>query len=194
MRIPFAILKAGREFLRDADPMRDTICAGLRHIGVDANKAERGRPEERGSLGLIDIGNGPIRWIDVRKEWKPSILPAPLAIGGGTVYYTDYGIPDANLRGSPRVRIKPVYTKSFPVFGKVAALVWRGKDSGVGVIEALNRDGSIDGPIMYSPDLAIQVDAKRRCWLLSTETRDPPSIELWRGYQAIARRLLEVSR
>ena len=60
---------------------RELVCAGLRRCGVDAQIAERGRPEEkifseRGteSLGVVDIAKGPIRWVNVRKELRSSTL------------------------------------------------------------------------------------------------------------------------
>ena len=51
------------------DRTRDRICAGLQRLGIDAQVATRGRPVERvggsGSLGLIDINDGPISWVNV---------------------------------------------------------------------------------------------------------------------------------
>ena len=57
---------------RFRDHARDDLCAGLRRLGMNAKLAQRGRPEERIalhadhlSLGIIDISQGPIRWINV---------------------------------------------------------------------------------------------------------------------------------
>ena len=50
---------------------RDEMCAALQAIGVQAQMLERGRPEEkitrrrRKSLGIIDIQDELIRWVDV---------------------------------------------------------------------------------------------------------------------------------
>jgi len=84
------------DVLRDIfrDHARDDICRGPRSFGIDAQMAPRGRAEEdigEGSLGVIDIPEGPIRWVNVRK----------IVTGGGrsstTDYYTDYGVPDSRL-------------------------------------------------------------------------------------------------
>jgi hypothetical protein len=68
------------------DKKRDDICARLCNLGIDAQMAEPNRDEEKiggkGSLGIIDIREGPIRWVNVGR------------IGGdvdpvsGQLYYT----------------------------------------------------------------------------------------------------------
>ena len=58
-----------KEALRDK--AREKIYSGLCAIGIPARLAEKGRPEEafgKGqgkSLGLIDIEEGPVRWINI---------------------------------------------------------------------------------------------------------------------------------
>jgi len=73
-------------------------------IGVPARMAERYRPEEKIAVqwgqrlkGLIDIAEGPIRWVNVRTD--PSMGDDRM---GGV--YADYGIPDS--RQLPKVRIQ----------------------------------------------------------------------------------------
>ena len=72
---------------------RDNICAGLRTLGVDAQMEMSRRAAEEAirigwCVGVIDISEGPIRWVNVCS------------------YYTDYGVPDLRLGpDSPRLRI-----------------------------------------------------------------------------------------
>ena len=176
------------------DHTRDDICARLRSLGIDAQIAERDRTEERigcgnrrtypfqvdmRSLGLIDIAEGPIRWVNVlRSASSPS---------SGTVYRTDYGVPDPRLGPRmtgyiPNLQIKSVRN--------VSVLRWKGKDSDRGIINRLNSDISIKHPIMENRDVIIRADGYHKCWIIQVETREVPSKELWNCYQAIADHLL----
>jgi len=179
------------------DKKRNDICAHLRSLGIDAQIAERGRAEEKiggkGSLGIIDIREGPIRWVNVGR------------IGGdvdpvsGQLYYTDYGVPDPRLgKNIPHRRIKPlkpleihsVSKRSLLFLGKAIDLQWEGRDYGLGIVGCLNSDISIKQPIMESGDVTIHTYRIHRCWIITVETRDGPSRKLWSCYQAIADHLL----
>ena len=176
------------------DKTRDNIYTGLQSMGIDAQIAERDRTEERigcgnrrtypfqvdmRSLGLIDIAEGPIRWVNVlRSASSPS---------SGTVYYTDYGVPDPRLGPRmtgyiPNLQIESVRN--------VSVLRWKGKDSDRGIINRLNSDISIKHPIMENRDVIIRADGYHKCWIIQVETREVPSKELWNCYQAIADHLL----
>ena len=59
-----------REKMRDKS--RDDLAYALNLVGVKAEMSDRGRPEEKvenswyqRSLGVIDISEGPIRWINI---------------------------------------------------------------------------------------------------------------------------------
>lgn len=176
---------------RFRDHTRDDICAGLQALGIDAQMAARGRPEENietgfytQSLGMIDIAEGPIRWVNVRKR-------QPRGPDASVAYYTDYGIHDSRLEpDSPRPRIESVRIKTSPLVGQVVDLRWRGEDFGLGIMGRLNSDVSIKGPIMRSRDVTIQAYSDHKCWTISTETRDRPSGELWSCYHTMAQHLL----
>jgi len=178
-----------RETFRDHT--KDDICAGLQALGIDAQMAARGRPEENietgfytQSLGMIDIAEGPIRWINVRKR-------QPRGPDASVAYHTDYGVPDSRLGPDlPRPRIESVRIKTSPLVGQVMDLRWRGEDFGLGIISRLNSDVSIKGPIMRSRDVTIQAYGDHKCWTISSETREPQSGELWSCYHVIARHLL----
>jgi len=186
-----------KETLRDHT--RDDICTSLPKLGVDAQLAPRFRPEEEvwgrgGSLGIIHIPEGPIRWIDVRKEINLSDQ------GSRTYYQTNFAVPDPRLApDSPWIRIKATRVKNFPLFGRVVDLRWKGNDSGLGIVSRLNGDYQLKQPIMYSRDILIISIREYSCWILSTThrrgltsigTRYVAFEELWNCYQAIARHLL----
>ena len=182
-----------RELLRDRT--RDELCAHLRALGIEAQMAERGRTEEgvggEGSLGVIDIIDGPIGWVNVRKEARNAG-----AGGGGTTYYdyTDYGVPGPMAAGSQMARIICVGARTFPLFGKVVDVHWKGDDLGLGIINRLNGDISTKDPRVSSCVLDIRPYPKHECWIISTKTgKGPPSEELWRCYQAIAQQLLDTA-
>jgi len=178
---------------------RENICAGLQGLGIDAQMAARGRVEEKitsgfsllrsreRQLGLIDIRKGPIRWINVRK----AEAGGDAGLVTPDIYYTDYGVPDHRIKPSySQPWIKSVPKKTFPVLSKVTDLRWKGKDLALGVISRLNSDISIKDPIRRSCDVNIRAHGYHSCWIISTKTRNPPSMELWNCYQAIAAHLL----
>ena len=62
-----------KEKLRDKT--RDELAGALNSLGVRAEMAERGRIEEKvnnawynRSLGVIDLPEGPIKWINILKK------------------------------------------------------------------------------------------------------------------------------
>lgn len=181
------------------DKTRDNLRAGLQRLGIDARMIARGRVEEEiwsgfsdgltkmpKSLGIIHIPEGPIRWVNILKE--------TYYIGSQTShtdYYTEYGVPNPRLRpDSPNARIKTIRVKSVPVFGKVVDLHWEGGESYPKVVSRLNSDDKLRQPIMKSRDVTITAIGDCGCWIMSTQTRDVPSGELWNCYQAIAKHLL----
>ena len=173
------------------DKTRDDICTGLQRLGINARMVILDRPEEereiggRSSLGIIHVPDGPIRLIDVRKEHHGS------GDSSRTYYYTDYVVPDPRLEpDSPGAQIKAVRVKTFPLFGRVVDLRWEGWDSDLGIIGRLNRDDQLKQPIMESCDVTITAISDYSCWIMSTQTRDVPSGELWNCYQTIACHLL----
>ena len=175
---------------------REEFCAHLQSLGIDASLAERGRDEEKigggNSLGIIDIADGPIRWVNVLIEHGEETSWCNI----------EYSVPDPKIEGLPEMRIESIRVKTFPIFGGVIDLLWKGEDSGLGIISRLNGDTSIKHPIMTSMhptgllqvklglDLRIRAYRENLCWILSPSTGDVPSREVWGCYQAIARHLL----
>jgi hypothetical protein len=170
------------------DKTRDNMYADLRRLGIDARMVQRGRVEEeirgKGSLGIIHIPEGAIRWVNIRKETYHSG-------GGGSqkYYYTEYGVPDARLESaSPPPYIHSIRKKTFPLFGKVVDVLWKGKDYGTGVVSRLNSEYQLKEPIMKNQDVTIQGIGEYGCWIISTcreatpfKRRTTLSAELWKG-------------
>ena len=125
--------KVVESVIHDSAP--GNICAGLQQMGINAQIAARGRYEEKigvgkigggDSLGIIDIPEGLIRWINVRRVRSGGGGPAV----GTYHYFTDYGVPDPKLGPDWRGKeIRSVRVKTFPLFGKVVELRWKGDDS-----------------------------------------------------------------
>ena len=90
---------------------RDELCVALQTLGIRAQMSERGRPEENflslghQSLGVIEIVEGPIRWINV--------TDVPMVAFG---YESDgwdrrlvYGVPDPKVHsGFPEMRLEAI--------------------------------------------------------------------------------------
>ena len=185
------VVDAVREAFRDH--ARDNICAGLKSLGVNAQMAVRGRPEEdtgKGSLGIIDIDDGPIPWVNVRK-----VTRGGGQYGGGTDYYTDYRVnvpyrpPNATIRSDRR--------KSF-LRAKVIGAHWSSTgsegDSGLvaDVLRRLGEEAYVRAAIVATRD--VEIIGSGVGWIISTQTREAPSRQAWYCYQAIARHLIEARR
>ena len=87
----------GRHFEKDFGIMDDRgeVCAALQALGIQAEMSERGRPEEEvyagvtnTSSGVIDIVEGPIRWVNFIRAWFASV-----DIDSDMPEYPVYGIP-----------------------------------------------------------------------------------------------------
>ena len=111
--------------------VREKLCGGLRTLGVDARISEQGAPEEpsesfvlpRKSVGLIDIADGPIRWVNV-------IFQADIAWreygGDESGYYTTHGVPDSRIEPYfSGLRILSTRMKSVSVVGRAAGVRWK---------------------------------------------------------------------
>jgi hypothetical protein len=179
-------LQSVKELFRDKT--RDRICAGLRMLGIDAQMSLRGRIEERvcggNSLGIIDIHNSPIDWVNIRKETRGS------GENRNVYHFIEYGIPDNRLgSNSDLIGIKTVSIKTIPLVGRIKDIRWEGEELNLGIISRLNDDISLKYPIMKSHDLSITANGKYGCWVISTETRKIPTADLWSCYEAIAQHL-----
>lgn len=167
------------------DGIKYQVLTGLQAIGVDAQIAKRGRAEEKtgeGSLGIIEVSDEPIRWVNVRQTESAE---------GRVCYHADFGIPDAKLKPDfPELKIRSVRQKKYFLFGQVVDLLWKGKDMDTGIISRLDSDSSIKKLIMESVNVTVYSHRRYRCWTISPERLVIPSPALWDCYKVIARYLL----
>jgi len=166
---------------------RDKVFAALKRMRVPAELAESGRHEENlkcgfgiHSLGIIDIEEGLVRWVNVRIDLNE-------------VSWIDYAVPDERLSHSGReILIQAHFEKRLFGLGKVINLVWRGEDSGLGIVGRLNGDIPLKNTLMGAgiDDFTITFHDKPGCWLISVAYTAPPDKALWGCYQSIAEHLL----
>jgi len=130
-----------REQIRDKS--RDDLAYVLNSIGLKAEMSDRGRSEEKidnswyqRSLGVIDIAEGPVRWINILKRDRSKDSPPK--------WWVVMGIPDnVDMLASKEIRIKTVRKKAFPLFGKVVDVAWKGEAGSTGLIDALSKDQDV---------------------------------------------------
>ena len=110
------------------DKTRDELCASLCAIGLHAQMAERGQPEEHvkahfgraESIGLIETRDSSIRWVNVLKEEVTE--SSQYNITTHTTYSTAYIIPDLTVRQeTPPESIRVI---ARPIFPPVDKLRW----------------------------------------------------------------------
>ena len=127
-----------KEKLRDKT--RDNLTNALNSLGVKAEMAERERAEEKvhngwwnRSLGVIDLPEGPVRWINVIKKDQSKESPP--------MWWINHCIPDERpISGNREIDVKTVRKKSFPLLGKVIGVDWKGKDHSTGLVNRLSYD------------------------------------------------------
>ena len=175
-----------RERFRDHG--RDKLCAHLRVLSIQAQMSERGRPEEKitrwgKSLEIIDIQDPLIRWVDIRRDDDSDNTAS---------WYITYGVPDSRITaGFHKVEIRTKRIKRIPLVGKVVDLKWKGEDFGLGLIERLSHDVSLNKQIiMDAHDLGIVGYPEHSCWILAVEDVVAPLKRNWDCYQSIASHLL----
>ena len=127
------------------DKTRDNLTSALNSLGVRAKMAERGRAEEEvrkrlftRSLGVVDIPEGSIRWINVVKQDGGQHNPPR--------WWLVFCVPDEERDTTPddlrevdarqTIDIKTIRTKSFPLFGRVTGIAWDGDDRSTGLLNA----------------------------------------------------------
>ena len=92
----------------------DKLCAHLRDLGIEAEMAERGRTEEGigdgYSRGLIDIIDGPIRWVNL-KFWPMQIMRSGRIRAGRRDI--EYGVP-VGKGLQAWIGVRSVLVKTFP--------------------------------------------------------------------------------
>lgn len=177
------------------DKSRDELANILNLVGVKAKMAERGRVEEKiedswyqRPLGIIDIPEGPIRWINILKKDGSNRSPPQ--------WWVVLGIPDKKpLSNSQKVKIKTTRKKTLPMFGKVIDVTWKGDDSGTSLVSVLSRDAAIKTVSKRIGNLEIKSQSNGfQGWTLTVDRRFNPTIQDWEGLEKIAAYILSSPR
>ena len=160
-----------REAFRDK--RRKELCADLQSLGIDAQMAPRGRVEENTytdpilSLGVIDILDGPIRWVNVTCR---------LTSDEETTRHLVYGVPDPKVRpGFPEVRINAIPIRErerFWLSRRVTGVRWEGNDFGLGIVQHVWPNVLIPRAFLESlgvDSFEIRADPDRGCWILTVQ-------------------------
>ena len=182
-----------KERLRDKS--REELAYALNSVGIKAEMAERGRAEEKvedswyqRSLGVIDILEGSIRWVNILKRDAGQHNPPK--------WWVVLGIPDErSISSHQEIKIKTVRKKTFPLFGKVVDVIWKGHDGGTGLINVLSRDEEIKMLAQRLGNLEIKSHANGfQGWTLTVDRRFSPTSQEWETLQKIAGYILSSPR
>ena len=182
-----------KEIFRDKS--RDNLAENLNSLGIRAVLAERGRAEEKvenswyqRSLGVIDIPKGLVRWINILKKDGNGRSPPQ--------WWVILGIPDERpLSSHKAVDIKTIRKKTFPLFGKVINVTWKGDDHHTGLAEVLSNDEAVKNLAKKIGNLTLHSYAKEfQGWTLQVDRRFEPTNQDWDTIQRIANYILSSTR
>ena len=194
-----------RETLRDKS--RDTMAASLEAAGIQAEMIDRdlGRPEEKirrshlfgkhSSLGLIDIRtDSPISWINVVRTKRADKH-------GPARYRVVFGIPDQSIpMNHKQLKLKTVRKKTFPLFGKVIDVSWRGEAHTLPLAKTLSEDEEIDRAVADLGDVTIFTHPNQfQGWTIEINkifSPHPPAVTInrWEALKNVANYLLSSPR
>ena len=106
------------------------------------------------------------------------------------------GIPfDGAGATSQKISIKTVRKKSFPLFGKVVDVTWKGDDGVSGLINTLSEDTATKELSKKIGNLAIKSQLERfRGWTLPSDKIFNPTSQDWKVIQSIANYILSAPR
>ena len=177
------------------DKTRDNLNQSLNLIGVTAVLAQRDHEREsvenswyQRSLGVINVAESSISWINVLKQDGGKNNPPR--------WWIVFGIPDdRSLEIHSSAKIKTIRRKSFPLFGKIKDVTWKGEDDGLGLIDELSLDLEIKALAKRAGNLEIkrQTDSFHG-WTLVIDRKFHPSTEDWETIGKIASYLLSSQR
>ncbi len=177
------------------DKTRDNLARDLNSLSIRAELAERGQVEEKienswyqRSLGIIHIPDGLIRWVNILKKDGSGRSPPQ--------WWIILGIPDERPLSNHRaVDIKTIRKKTFPLFGKVVDVTWKGNDHHTGLIELLSNDDAVKNLAKRIGNLTIHSYAKEfQGWTLQVDRRFEPTSQDWASIQKIAYYVLSSTR
>ena len=182
------------------DKTRDNLTSTLNSLGVRAGMADRGRDEENvgkgmftRSLGVVEVPEGPIRWINVVKQDGGRHNPPR--------WWMVFCVPDderdttpddlREVDGRQTINIKTSREKSFPLFGRVTGITWDGDDRGTRLLDVFAGDAAITSLAKKTPSLEVSgYDKEFQGWTLQVEGRFRLSRQDWEALLYIAGHLL----
>jgi hypothetical protein len=169
------------------DKSRDKLCVELCGLGLSAEMAERGQPEEKScpgrSLGLILIKGSIIAWVNVAR-----IKPEEERLFD---WVSEYAIPDP--RAIPRIS---VFSKFIEQSREVIDVQWierTGHDEWPAITKSLNSDQVVrDYLLRTNWGISVRASPEYHCWLLSPlfPNVSAPSLERWHIWERIGTRLI----
>ena len=180
------------------DKTRDNLACALNLLGVRAELAERDRAEERihsswrRSLGIIDILEGPIKWINVTKRDGSQHSPPQWWI---VLCIPDERLPSIHDAAHDTIEISTVRRKLFPLFGKVVDVTWTGEDHGAGLARTLSHDAAVKKLSARVGNLEVRSYSEEfQGWTLQVDRRLRPTPQDWKTITTIAEHLLSAPR
>ncbi|MFC2010952.1 hypothetical protein ACFLUR_01505 [Chloroflexota bacterium] len=182
-----------KELLRDKT--RDKLAQNLTSLGVNAVLAERGLAEDKienswyqRSLGIIDILEGSIRWINILKKDRSKNSPPR--------WWIVLCMPDERpIPKHKAVDIKTIRKKAFPLFGKIVDVTWKGNDYGTGLTDILSNDEAVKNLSKKIGNLTVHSYSKEfQGWTLQVDRRFQPVSQDWATIQTIADYILSSAR
>ena len=180
---------------RFRDKTRDELAWMLKRIGVKVEMVERGGIQEKAenswyqrSLGIIEILEGPVKWINILKRDRSKDSPPK--------WWIVMGIPDEKpLPKNQELKIKTVRKKTFPLFGKVVGVTWRGNDQGTGLVDVLSADEAVKSLSKAIGNLEIKSQSNSfQGWTLTVDRKFQPMPPEWEAIQKIADYILSSPR
>lgn len=181
------------------DQSRDALARDLSALGIKATMGERGRGEEgirsgfrwmcQRSLGVIDTEDGPVKWINVvRLKSRDK--------NGPPIHRVVFGIPDSNLPENHHpLKLSTVRKKSFPLFGKVVDVEWKGDSVLLPLVTAFSNDATVDQVVKELGNLQVRTHPGRfQGFTVEVDRKFKPTLEHWEAIHKIAGYLLASTR
>ena len=179
---------------RFRDKARDELASALRALRVNAELANRGEIEKnvrktrfRRSLGIVDISGGPVAAINVLKMDGSQHSPPQ---------WWEVFLISSDLPGTADhpVDLSTRRVKSFPVFGTITAVKWRGEDFGSGLINSLDQDHRLADVIRRVGGFEIRSHSNGfEGWMIQIKARLQPNERDWGMITSLAERLSRIT-
>ena len=161
---------------------RKGVSLGKLSISKDLEKIENSWYQR--SLGLIEVSESPIKWINVLKKDGSDKSPPR--------WWIVMGVEDTRvLSTSRKIQIKTIRKKKFPIFGKVIGVDWQGSDKDTNLAARLSKDEATKLLATRVGNIEIKIQTKEfKGWTITVDRKFNPTIEDWKTLQTIAEYLL----